>query len=338
MEKKDNITINDKEPIINDIDNITRCPECNLISSLKLYYKEGKPIINYYCENNHKGDMPLYEYMEKYNTHSLIKQKCEECNKNQNEIKGDFYYCCECNKFLCFLCASNHPNNEKHNKINYKRYDSFCKVHYNSFFWYCVKCKKNICVYCNKEHESHEKIDIYKFNYDEKSKNKIEEQIKNIEKKIIDLDIIKEEIFKEIDKLKKSSELEMKYFKILINTYKYEESQKNINYNVIQNLKNFEEIYGLNKIQIYEKIFQEGKKYITFLQNFRQNTNQINLFKNNFKTLKNHSNEISHLSQLKDGRLISSSGDYTLNIYKKDTFELQLSIKEHSNEIFFLLS
>ena len=153
MEKDNtnNNNINKKIQGLN-IDNIPRCPECNLISSLKLYYKEGKPIINYYCENNHKGDMPLYEYMEKYKTHSLIKQKCEDCNKNQNEVKGDFFYCCKCNKFLCYLCASNHPNNEKHNKINYKRYDSFCKVHYNSFFWYCVKCKKNICVYCNKEH------------------------------------------------------------------------------------------------------------------------------------------------------------------------------------------
>ena len=30
---------------IKELDNIPRCPECNLISSLKLYYKEGKPII-----------------------------------------------------------------------------------------------------------------------------------------------------------------------------------------------------------------------------------------------------------------------------------------------------
>ena len=33
---------------------------------------------------------------------------------------------------------------------------------------------------------------------------------------------------------------------------------------------------------------------------------------------------------------MSGSGDYTLNIYKKDTFELQLSIKEHSSWINFL--
>ena len=108
------------------------------------------------------------------------------------------------------------------------------------------------------------------FNYKEESKIKLEEQIKNIEKKIIDLDIIKEEIISEIDKLKKLNEVEIQYFKILVNAFKYEESLKNINYNVIQNLKNFEEIFGLNKIQIYEKVFKEGKKYISFLQNIRQ--------------------------------------------------------------------
>ena len=56
----------------------------------------------------------------------------------------------------------------------------------------------------------------------------------------------------------------MKYFKLLVNTYKYEEIQNNLNYNVIQNLKNFEEIFGLTKIQMYEKIFKEGKNIFHF--------------------------------------------------------------------------
>ena len=68
--------------------------------------------------------------------------------------------------------------------------------------------------------------------------------------------------------MKKSNELEMKFFKILLNTYKYEESQINLNYYVIQNLKNFEEIFGLNKIQMYEKIFKEGKKYVSFFAKY----------------------------------------------------------------------
>ena len=54
MEKnKDNIEIKEDASTFNSLDNIPRCLECNLISSLKLYYKEGKPIINYFCENNH---------------------------------------------------------------------------------------------------------------------------------------------------------------------------------------------------------------------------------------------------------------------------------------------
>ena len=167
--------------------------------------------------------------MNKYNNHSLLKQKCEECNKNQNEVKGDFFYCSNCKKFLCNPCQLNHPN-DNHNFAFYKRYDSLCKIHSNYFSFYCIKCKKNICIYCYPQHESYELINLSKLNYSEESKNKLEEQIKNIEKKISDLDIIKEEIILEIDKLKKSNELEMKYFKILINTYKYEEIQNNINY------------------------------------------------------------------------------------------------------------
>ena len=95
--------------------------------------------------------------------------------------------------------------------------------------------------------------------------------------------------------MKKSSELEIKLFKILIDTYKYEENKNNLNYNVIQNLKSFEEIFGLNKSQMYEKIFKEGKKYISFLQNILQSFVQTNLMKNNFRILNNHTNNVYYL-------------------------------------------
>ena len=117
-------------------------PECNLISSLKLYYKEGKPMINYICENNHKGNISLDEYMNKYNNYSLLKQKCEECNKNQNEVKGDYLYCSKCNKFIYNVCIINHPDNEKHNTINFKRYDSLCKIHSNFFLFLLHEMQK----------------------------------------------------------------------------------------------------------------------------------------------------------------------------------------------------
>ena len=221
---ENNCNINEQDPEF-ILDNTTRCPDCNLISSLKLNYKEGKPMIDYFCENNHKGNISLDEYLQKYNNHSLSKQKCGDCNKAQNEVKVDYFYCSKCNKFLCNSCLIKHPNNGKHNTINYNRYDSFCKIHSNSFGSYCSNCKKNICIYCELEHESHEKISLSKLNYKEESKKKLEEEIKKIEKKITDLDIIKEEIISEIDKLKKANESELKFFKLLISTYKYEETQ-----------------------------------------------------------------------------------------------------------------
>ena len=167
MENKDNTK---EEAALFNIDNIPRCPECILIAALKLNYKDGKPNINYSCENNHKGDISLDEYMKKYNNYSLLKQKCEECNKKQNEVKGDFMFCCKCNKFLCLSCIANHLNIQNHNSINYNRYDSFCKIHSNSYDLYCQNCKKNICIFCKAKHESHELIDLSKFNYSEESK------------------------------------------------------------------------------------------------------------------------------------------------------------------------
>ena len=163
----------------------------------------------------------------------------------------------------------------------------------------------------------------------------MEELIKNIEKKIKDLDVIKKDIILKIDQLKKSCEYEMKLFKILINAYKYEEEQKNLNYNIIQNLKNFEDTFGNNKAQIYDKIYKEGIKFINFLKDINDNIGQTNHFKNNIKTINNHSSYVFHLLILKDGRLASSSCDNTINIYKKNTFELQLSIKEHSSNVYF---
>ena len=79
------------------------------------------------------------------------------------------------------------------------------------------------------------------------------------------LNIIKENIINEINKLKELSELEMKFIKILLYTYQYEVKQNNLNYNIIQNLKNFEKIFITNKKELYERLNKEGNKYIYLL-------------------------------------------------------------------------
>ena len=128
--------------------------------------------------------------------------------------------------------------------------------------------QKNICVYCKAKHKLHDLIDLSELAYTDEDKNKLDEEIKNMELKMTNLDKIKQEIINKIDNLKKSSELEMKFIKILLLSYKCEEQQNNLNFNIIQNLKNFEKIFKSNKIDIYDKIYKESKRYLSYLNRY----------------------------------------------------------------------
>jgi len=324
--------LNEAAPILNKLnpDDIPRCIECNLICSLELNYKEGKPYIKFECENKHKGNISLNDYISKYDKFALSKEKCGICGKNQKEMKGDFFYCTKCKQFICYICLGNHKNENKHSNIPYQRYDALCKKHSNLYDSYCLKCKMNLCIYCQPEHKYHDIINLSEFNYS-KSKKELEEEMRNIEKKINNLITIKQSVINEINKLKESSELEIKFIKILLYSYEYEENQNNLNYNIIQNLKDFEKKIKLNKIEIYERVYNEGKKYISLIQNLQNK--KSNFFTTNSKILKYHNGIINYINKLNDGRLISCSEDKSLNIYKKDSYELQLSIKEHSGGI-----
>ena len=322
---------NERPSIINKLtpDDIPRCLKCNLICSLKLNYLNGYPKFQYECENKHIGNITLKDYLKEYNKYTLSNEKCNECNKNQIEVKGNMFYCLKCNKFLCNLCEIKHSVTN-HNMIFIQKYDSICKLHSNSYSFYCIQCKNNLCNYCYLQHKSHNIINLSEFNYSDESKNKLKEKIKDIENKINNLDIIKQNIIYQIDKFKELSELEIKMLKILFYSYEYEENQNNLNYNIIKNLKEFEN--KSNIIQIYEEIYDKSNKYILCVGNLI-NIN-LNPFKYNFKILDYHTDIITYIDKLKDGRLISCSADNSLNIYKNNTYELQLSIKEHSDWIF----
>ena len=310
---------------------IPRCIKCNLICSIKLnYIGNYEPRIIYECENDHYGNISLEEYLNKYNDFSLLKEKCSHCGVVQKNEKGDFFYCSICRIFICNSCQIKH-NGDKHSIMNIRRYDSLCSEHSNLYSAYCIKCKKNLCVYCLKKHTYHEIINLSELNYSEKKKFALQEEMINIEKTIKDLDIIKEKIVSEINKIKESTIMEIKLINILIKAYEYEESQKNFNYNVIQNLKNMDKIFKSNKIKIFEELHKDGTNYLNILQDLKTIKSKFYV---NFKTLKNHTSSVYYISKLRDGRLISCSNDNLLNIYKKDTYELQISIKEHKSSIY----
>lgn len=71
---------------------------------------------------------------------SLSKEIRVECKMNQKEIKGGFYYCSSYNKCFCYSCLINNGN--KHNIIQFNRYDDLCKIHFNFFSHYYYNCKK----------------------------------------------------------------------------------------------------------------------------------------------------------------------------------------------------
>jgi len=425
-------------------DNIPRCPNCNLICSLKLKIDKGKSNINYECENGHQGIINLKEYLNIYNKYSLFNEKCIECGKTKKKIKEDFYYCSNCFKFICNSCQSNHLNKENHNIININRYDALCKIHSNLYTWFCINCKKNLCAFCKIEHKNHNLIDLSEYIFSNEAKNKIENEIENLDSKLNNLECLKKDINLIIDNLKESNELEMIFIKFLLWTYEFEEKNKNLNFYVVQNLKEFE-IINDNKNDFFDKIIEEGNKFISFFSNIEinynnlefsfsniQNTNNINKLNNkennlsntilssnqnyqnsnleniniqnsisktnisknsnvqnsnlqnnillsnnpnfqnlnlsnnknnqisikneipknenkedneenlikkkeeypkNIKIIRSHKAIINYLDTLKDGRLVSCSDDNTINIYKLENFDIQISIKEHSNYV-----
>ena len=330
--KKKKISSNEAsiEEEFNSID-IPRCIKCNLICSIKLnYIGNYEPRIIYECENGHSGDISLEEYMNKYTKFSLSKEKCSDCDKPQNETKGVFLYCSICRVFICNLCQMNNHYGEKHSIMDIRRYDSICSNHSNLYSAYCIKCKKNLCIFCLKNHRNHEKIFLNELNYSKKSKLRLLEEMNNIENRIKDLDKIKENLVSEINKIKDSTKMEMKLINILIKSYDYEIRKKNLNYNVIQNLKNIDKVFKSNKIKIYEKLHKDGTNFLKLLQDLKTIKSSFPI---NFKTLKDHKHYVYYITKLSDGRLASCSYDNLLNIYKKDTYELQLSIKEHEGPL-----
>ena len=80
------------------------------------------------------------------------------------------------------------------------------------------------------------------------------------------------------------------------------------------------------------------------IKNFGKIINIDNLYddykienKNPILELKNHLSYVYCLCLLNDGRLVSGSGDNSIIIYNKNTFQPDLVIKEHSNSISFII-
>ena len=94
------------------------------------------------------------------------------------------------------------------------------------------------------------------------------------------------------------------------------------------------------KLEKYIKTEKENEKLFK-TNNDLNNDNLYDDFNIKYKEpihiLNTHTERVNYLISLKDGRLASCSGDYSIIIYNKFTNNPDLIIKEHSNWVYFLI-
>ena len=343
IEINDNIQNNEKKLIP------CRCPSCYLIPSITMYEEENNLKLKFKCSNNHEFD-DEFNTLYKKSKIDLDNKECNICNVKK--LKNKFYFCSICNNFYCKKCKNEHKKENNHLCININKYDSRCKIHNKDLIGYCKEHKMNYCDYCPKySHEFERHQLIY-----EKEMNEYLEIIKNCENKInnnnkeLNLFINKiEDLLKIIKNIIKTSQInqliEINFQKEIINTYIYMKDKKNLNYQIIENVRNI--IKYPIKTELNKDINDIIYKYNNLYNNFTNEIkNKLSIKKendkfkdfnfekmNNLKTLNNNQGSILCLKTLDDGRL--AAGDYNSNliIYDSETFNPDIVIKNNLSQL-----
>ena len=310
-----------------DPNDISRCESCNLIPLFDLKYDKGIPKISYECQNKHKNELNLSEYIKISKKNSIFNEKCEECKKNNS------FFCSNCYKFFCKECSNKHFDDNKHMIFPNVKFDSICNIHANSFSSYCLNCKKNLCCFCIKEHNNHNIKNFSDIIFSDDKIKELSDRINELKNSINKIEEIKSEIIKELDKLKENNINEINFIFNLFKTFEYEVKNNNINYNIIQNVKTFQNKFAKNKYNFVQEISSKSKDYINILKNFK-NSKDFKSIKF-IKVLKSHTEPVTHIACLQDGRVASCSQDKNLIIYDNINFEPQIIMNNiHSARIF----
>ena len=335
--------ITNKEDKINPC----RCPKCFLIPSITIYEEENKIKLNFICPNNHEFNED-FESLHKKSKIDIENIQCKTCNNKKSTNK--FYLCNECNNFFCKQCKIYHAKNYNHLCININKCDSRCKIHNKDLLGYSQQHKKNYCNYCSNSNSDDFKK--YKFIYDEemnkylKINKNYEDQINNNKQKLNSFVKKIEELVLIIKNIIKTSyinqSIEIDFQKEIINTYKYMKEQKNLNYQIIENVRNVMKIpikteLNENINSINEKVYDNFINEIKYKLNMIKENDKFKDFKienmDNFKTLTNNQRDIWSLSPLNDGRFAAGDSFSNLIIYNKQ-FEPDLVIKNNLGNLF----
>ena len=139
--------------------------------------------------------------------------------------------------------------------------------------------------------------------------------------------------------------IQIDFQKELINTYKFMKNEKNLNFQIIENVRNImkipikielnadiNEIIRKNNI-LYEDFINEIKYKLGIIKN-------IDIFKdfkfenmNNYKTLNNNKELVYCLQILDDKRLAASDSESNLIIYNKVSFNPDITIQNNCSAL-----
>ncbi len=229
-------------------ENIIRCPICQLIPFISIDHSNKETKINFKCSNNHIISKPLKEFYEekKNNKTNIIK-----CNKCEEKEISKLNYCIQCN---CFYCEKeNHSLNEGHDiLIPINKLDSYCfdeEHKKNNVNYFCFTHNKNICDQCKNFHHIKDKTakihTLTKREINEiqnniiSSKESLTEVENDVNLYISDLEKLIEDIKREFNIFKQNKELEINLAINLINTYQLKKEENNLNYQIINNIRDF---------------------------------------------------------------------------------------------------
>ncbi len=321
--------INDNTSIMKSREVICKCGEV-----ANLYFDDFK--INIECRAGHKTKNLLFNEFERTQLIDVSKIICENCRlQNKNASFGKkFYRCNYCKKNLCPLCRSKHD--KSHLTIDYDLKNYLCQIHERDYNSYCLNCKLNLCQFCEKDHKQHNLIFFGKMiPSPEDLKTKFEEIKKKVENLIKTINEITEKFSKAIQFMES-------YLKIATNIVNNYDMGK-INYETLNNIRQvietkdttnyiYQELDEINEyveakkaykiIDIYNKMCEKEKDYITLYYKVNANDKKIKLFSDEFA--KNNNEICSIIMDDKKKDLLS---EYDLENVKIKEQVLEIKLK-----------
>ena len=300
---------------------INRCYFCLNIPTIKIFPQELDLNIDYICHKK-KDSIPYKQYNHLFPKILLSKTKCLVCGKYSSQLKS--FFCINCKRFFCSDCVGHHNTiNSNHIIHQTPQSDTKCIIHDQKYNSYCKTCLQDICEVCLNFHNSHNII-----NYNDLIINDLETINNNIncyEKIINYINEFRGKLIEKINKMSQIFENQNKFIIHFLKTNKeiYEKQliKKELNYSIIQNLKqniNFPNIE--NKLEEIKNIIEKINTEINNLYNINILKPEKSLYSQNIELIKikskiTNNDSIKCVLVLEDGRIATGSKDKTIKIF-----------------------